>query len=57
MESFVYPFCNAWNYTVMALCGIILNVLNKDISVIHAQEIHLGHVARVVGRYCISVSS
>lgn len=55
--DFVYPFFNALfnglNYTITALWGIILNMLNKDISVIYGQKICLGHI---VGRYRISLS-
>lgn len=59
--DFVYLFFNAWfsalNYNIIVLWSIILNMLNKDISVTYGQKICLGHTAPIVQRYHTSLSS
>lgn len=60
MRSWVYGFCVSLFRCMVLWCKcfmIILNMLNKDISVMHSQKIHLSRIAPMFGRHHISLSS
>lgn len=60
MRSWVYGFCVSlfWCMVMYYNCFMmILNMLNKDISVICSQKIYLSHTAPMFGRHHISLSS